>query len=325
MIDLTDARILITGGAGFIGSHLTNKLLACGCQVTVLDDFSTGKEYNIAPFANNPAFRLIKGDIRDLDCCRKAACQMDYILHEAARGSVPRSIKDPATTFDVNATGFSNIITAAQEAGVKKFIYASSSSVYGDNASVKKQEDHLGNLLSPYAVSKRCNELVAMNFSRVYGLKTIGLRYFNVFGPGQQPDGPYAAVIPKFTAALLNGVSPTIYGNGENSRDFTYVDNVVSANILALTNTDPQADNQIYNVGCGNSTSLNELFDILKQILQKHIPETGKVSAEYAPPRKGDILSSLADIGKISKSLGYRADTGIMAGLEKYCLSLLKK
>lgn len=310
-------KILVTGGAGFIGSHLVEALLRNDCQVVVLDNFSTGKKENLAPFSSDRRFTLITGDIRDLETCRKAMESVDYVLHEAALGSVPRSIADPATTFAVNAGGFANILAAARKAGVKRLVYASSSSVYGDEPSPVKREDLIGQALSPYAVSKRCNELLALNFSRVYHFSSIGLRYFNVFGPRQNPDGPYAAVIPKFLAALQSGQSPVIYGDGGNSRDFTYVSNVVEANLLALANTDKQADDTIYNVGCQQSTSINELFGTLKNLLSRPAPGIADIQPVYQAPRAGDIASSLADISKITRLLGYRPEVSLTDGLKK--------
>ncbi len=291
-------KILVTGGAGFIGSHLVDALLKNGNKVVVLDNFSTGFRANLSGAEKSPDFTLIEGDIRNIDDCRMAVDGCDYVLHEAALGSVPRSIAKPEETVDVNVRGFVNIITAAKDAGVKRFIYASSSSVYGDNPDPIKVEDRIGKPLSPYAVSKRCNELFAENFAKVYGLEVIGLRYFNVFGPRQNPDGPYAAVIPKFIKALQNHEQPIIYGDGSTSRDFTHVDNVVSANLLALE-ADASATNEIYNIACGKSTTLNELFTILSAKIYKITPV-------YESARQGDIAHSQADITKAKSLLGYK-------------------
>ncbi len=295
---ITNKKILITGGAGFIGSHLVDALLKNGNKAVVLDNFSTGFRTNLSEAEKNPDFTLIEGDIRNMEDCRKAVEGCDYVFHEAALGSVPRSIAHPEETADVNVRGFVNIITAAKDAGVKRFIYASSSSVYGDNPDEIKTENRIGKPLSPYAVSKRCNELYAENFAHVYGLEVIGLRYFNVFGPRQNPDGPYAAVIPKFIKALQNHEQPVIYGDGSTSRDFTHIDNVVSANLLALE-ADTSACNEIYNIACGESTTLNELFDILSAKIYKTIPV-------YEPARKGDIAHSQADITKAKVKLNYK-------------------
>lgn len=293
---MTDrGKVLVTGGGGFIGSHLTESLLARGFRVTVLDNFSTGFRKNLDRASKDPRFTLLEGDIRDMSVCRRAAENCDFIFHEAALGSVPRSLAHPEETADVNVHGFVNMITAAKECGAGRFIYASSSSVYGDNADAVKTEDRTGVPLSPYAVSKVCNELFAANFSRAYGLDTIGLRYFNVFGARQNPDGPYAAVIPRFIRALKNGERPVIYGDGTNSRDFTHVMNVVNANLLCM---ETKSVNTVYNIACGESTSLNELFRLLSSRI-------GPAEPVYAPPRKGDIAFSLADISKAEKLLGY--------------------
>ena len=310
------SRILVTGGAGFIGSHLAEALLKRGHRVTVLDNFLTGRRENLEPFAGDPAFELIVGDIRDIDDCRKAVDGAEYVLREAALGSVPRSMKDPLTTLEINAGGFSNMIEAARQAGVRRFIYASSSSVYGDDDHVPKREEFTGNALSPYAFSKQSNERTAAMYARVFGMETIGLRYFNVFGPRQSPDGAYAAVIPKFVQKLLKHESPVINGDGSFSRDFTYVDNVVQANLLALTVDDPAAVDQIYNIAGGERTTLNELFTYLREDLAKLEPEIAKVKPEYGPNRAGDIPHSLACIDKAKKLLGYAPEFNVKRGLE---------
>lgn len=309
------SRILVTGGAGFIGSSLVEALLAQGNEVVVLDNFSTGKRENLAPFAANRALTLVEGDIRDLAACRKAVAGADYVLHEAALGSVPRSIKDPAATVEVNVSGFVNVFSAAREAGVKRIVYASSSSVYGDDATSPKVEDRTGRPLSPYAVTKYADELFANNFSRIYEIEAIGLRYFNVYGRRQDPEGAYAAVIPKFAMSLIRHESPVINGDGSISRDFTYIDDVVQANQLALLAKCPEAVNTVCNIACGGNTTLNELFRYLRAALSNFDPEIARVEPQYGPPRFGDILNSRADIGKASRLLGYRPRFDIEAGL----------
>ena len=319
------AAILVTGGAGFIGSALVEALLERGDRVTVLDNFSTGKRENLIPFLKNPDFTLIEGDIRDLETCRKAAAGQDYVLHEAALGSVPRSVKDPLTSLAVNISGFANMMIAARDAGVKRFVYASSSSVYGSDNSPVKQEERTGIPLSPYAITKHTDELIALNFASLYGLETIGLRYFNVFGRRQDPNGAYAAVIPKFTLSLMRHESPVINGDGSFSRDFTYVDNVVSANLLAL-NAAGEAVNRCYNVACGARTTLNELFTLLREFLAESDPQIAGIEVVHGPPRIGDIPHSLADISLASKYLGYRPRWQIREGLREavrwYCRNL---
>ncbi|MDD3118298.1 MAG: SDR family oxidoreductase [Victivallales bacterium] len=312
-----NARILVTGGAGLIGSNLVEVLLAQNNEVVVLDNFMTGKRENLAPFADNPAFTLIEGDIRDMAICRKAVAGMDYVLHEAALGSVPRSIKDPMTSTEVNISGFVNMLFAAQEAKVKRFVYAASSSTYGDSKSLPKVEDKIGKPLSPYAITKYVDELFAENFSRTYGIETIGLRYFNVFGRRQDPYGAYAAVIPKFVMSLMKHESPLINGDGNYSRDFTYVDNVIQANQLALLADKPEAINTVYNVAFGERTTLNELFEYLRSNLAKLDPEIGKIEAQHGSNRQGDIPHSLACIDKARTLLGYEPLFDIKRGLEQ--------
>jgi UDP-N-acetylglucosamine 4-epimerase len=309
------SRVLVTGGAGFIGSNLVETLLKQNNEVVVLDNFMTGKRENLAPYAAHPAFTLIEGDIRDLAMCRKAVAGVDYVLHEAALGSVPRSIKDPMTSTEVNITGFVNMLFAAQEAKVKRFVYAASSSTYGDSPTLPKVEDKIGKPLSPYAITKYVNELYAENFSRLYGIDTIGLRYFNVFGRRQDPYGAYAAVIPKFVMSLIKYESPLINGDGNFSRDFTYVDNVVQANQLALLADRPEALNTVYNVAFGERTTLNELFFHLREFLSALDPEIGRVEPQYGPNRAGDIPHSLADIGKARALLGYDPAFSVKQGL----------
>ena len=313
---LSGKHILVTGGAGFIGSHLAENLLKLNCSVTVLDNFSTGKRENLAALADNKNFRLMEGDIRNMDDCRKALENVDMVLHEAALGSVPRSIKDPVTSTHVNILGFVNMLTASVEAKVERFVYAASSSTYGDSKALPKVEDKIGNPLSPYAITKYVNELYAANFHTLYGIDTVGLRYFNVFGPRQDPAGAYAAVIPKFAKSLLAHKSPVINGDGSYSRDFTFVENVVQANFLALTTEKKEALNTVYNVAFGERTTLNELFLFLREALEKSDPAVKEVSVLYGPERKGDIPHSLASIEKAGILLGYTPRFSVKAGLQ---------
>ena len=312
-----NSRILITGGAGFIGSNLVEKLLAQDNEVVVLDNFATGKRENLQPFANNKKFTLIEGDIRDMGMCRKAVDGIDYVLHEAALGSVPRSIKDPMTSTAVNILGFVNMLYAAQEAKVKRFVYAASSSTYGDSTALPKVEDKIGNPLSPYAITKYVDELYAKNFHDLYGIDTIGLRYFNVFGRRQDPCGAYAAVIPKFVMSLMKHESPVINGDGNYSRDFTYIDNVIQANLRALAVENPEAVNQVYNVAFGERTTLNELFGYLREDLAEFDPEIGKIEPQYGSTRAGDIPHSLASIEKAATLLGYKPEYSVKSGLKE--------
>lgn len=311
------SRVLVTGGAGFIGSNLVETLLAQDNEVVVLDNFMTGKRENLAPYATHPAFTLIEGDIRNLAMCRKAVDGVDYVLHEAALGSVPRSIKDPMTSTEVNITGFVNMLFAAQEAKVRRFVYAASSSTYGDSAALPKEEDKIGKPLSPYAITKYVNELYAENFSRLYGIETIGLRYFNVFGRRQDPYGAYAAVIPKFVMSLMKYESPVINGDGNFSRDFTYVDNVVQVNQLALLANRSDAVNTVYNVAFGERTTLNELFRYLREYLAVFDPAIARVKPIYGPNRVGDIPHSLASIDKARNRLGYEPKYSVRRGLKE--------
>ena len=314
---IENSRILITGGAGFIGSNLTEKLLGQNNKVTVLDNFSTGKRENLRPFEQNPDFRLIEGDIRDLETCREAVRGADYVLHEAALGSVPRSVKDPMTSTAVNILGFVNMLYAAQEAKIRRFVYASSSSVYGDSPVLPKTEDAIGKPLSPYAITKYADELFAGNFHDLYGIDTVGLRFFNVFGRRQDPAGAYAAVIPKFIQCLIRHERPVINGDGSFSRDFTYVENVVQVHELALLAEKPEAVNQVYNVAFGERTTLNELFAYLREELSAFDPEISKLEPVYGPGRPGDIPHSLADIGKAEKLLGYAPEYSVREGLKR--------
>ncbi len=313
----TDKAILITGCAGFIGSNLCKALLDNGNQVTGLDNFSTGKRQNMAQFFNHPQFDFIEGDIRDPETCRTACRNVSHVLHQAALGSVPRSIKDPMTTHDVNINGFLNMIIAARDAGVSRFIYAASSSTYGDSPRMPKVEEVIGKPLSPYAITKYVNELYADIFSKTYGMETIGLRYFNVFGRHQDPAGAYAAVIPKFVLQLLRHESPTINGDGSFSRDFTYIDNVVEANFRAIATGNTDAVNTIYNVAYGERTTLNELFVLLKQFLSAHDPAISRIPIRYGPAREGDVPHSLASIEKARKLLGYDPQFDIKRGLHE--------
>ena len=317
MKTLTNSRVLVTGGAGFIGSNLVEELLKLDNEVTVLDNFATGKMRNLLSFVETKNFRLIVGDIRNMDDCRKAIDGQDYVLHEAALGSVPRSIKDPMTSTAVNILGFVNMLYAAQEAKVKRFVYAASSSTYGDSQTLPKVEDKIGKPLSPYAITKYVDELYAGNFHNLYGIDTIGLRYFNVFGRRQDPFGAYAAVIPKFVMSLIKHESPVINGDGSYSRDFTYVDNVVQANLLALTVDNPAAINQVYNVAFGERTTLNELFTYLREDLSSFDSKIAKVEAKYGPNRAGDIPHSLASIDKARNLLGYAPLFSVRQGLEQ--------
>jgi len=311
------SKILVTGGAGFIGSNLIEALLKQDNQVVCLDNFATGKRENIIPFLKDPNFSLIEGDIRNLADCSKACEGMEFILHQAALGSVPRSINDPITTNDVNVGGFVNMLVAARDAGIKRFVYAASSSTYGDHPALPKQEDIIGRPLSPYAITKYVNELYARVFADLYGIETIGLRYFNVFGKRQDPDGAYAAVIPKFIKSLINGESPVINGDGTQSRDFTYVENVVRINQLALLTRSPEAINTVYNVAFGENTSLNELYNQLTGFLSALNPSIAGIRPNYGPPRQGDVMHSLASIDKARKLLNYNPEYSLQTGLEQ--------
>ena len=311
------SKILITGGAGFIGSNLVEHFLGKGHQVVVLDNFATGHRHNIEQHYNNPDFTLIEGDIRNNADCQKAVEGVDYVLHQAALGSVPRSIKDPQTSNEVNVTGFLNMLVAARDAGVKRFIYAASSSTYGDSASLPKVEDVIGKPLSPYAITKYVNELYADIFSKTYGLETIGLRYFNVFGRRQDPNGAYAAVIPLFVKKFMNHESPVINGAGDYSRDFTYVDNVIQMNERAMTIDNPDAINTVYNTAVGDRTTLNQLVGYLKEFLTEYDAEIAKVEIVHGPNRQGDIPHSLASIDKARQLLGYEPTHVIREGLKE--------
>lgn len=315
---IQEKTILITGGAGFIGSNLCEYFLRSGNTVICLDNFSTGYRKNIQEFLTDSNFLLIEGDIRDLETCKKAVKGVDYVLHQAALGSVPRSISDPITSNEVNVSGFLNMLVASKEAKVKRFIYAASSSTYGDSDVLPKVEEYIGKPLSPYAITKYVNELYADVFSKTYGIETIGLRYFNVFGKNQDPNGAYAAVIPKFVKQLINLESPTINGDGNFSRDFTYIDNVIQMNELAITIKDvPEAINTVYNTACGERTSLNELVKYLKEYLSVYNDKISQVQVIYGENRMGDIPHSLASIEKAKKRLGYNPKYKVEAGLKK--------
>ncbi len=312
-----DTLFLVTGGAGFIGSNISETLLDMGYKVRVLDNFSTGKRENIANMLDNNNFQLIEGDIRDIDACKEACKNVDYVLHQAALGSVPRSIEDPKTSNDVNITGTLNMMIAARDNSVKRFVYASSSSVYGDEVNLPKVEDRVGKPLSPYAITKKVNELYARNFFELYGLQTIGLRYFNVFGRRQDANSAYAAVIPIFVKALLNNIAPKINGDGKQSRDFTYIDNVVQANLKACLAGD-EAVGEVFNIANGGRVYLNDLYDIICRLLEKDIKPV------YGPDRKGDIKHSNADITKARKYLGYNPEINVDDGLKR-CIQWYKE
>lgn len=313
------SRILITGGAGFIGSNLCEAMLQDGHEVICLDNFSTGKIENIQPLLENypKKFQLITGDIRNMEHCRKAVVGVKYVLHQAALGSVPRSIKDPITTNEVNISGFLNMLVAARDEGVKRFIFAASSSTYGDSEGLPKVEDVIGKPLSPYAITKYVNELYADVFARTYGMEYIGLRYFNVFGRKQDPNGAYAAVIPLFVKSLMKHESPVVNGDGENSRDFTYIDNVILMNKLAMTTENPEALNTIYNTAFGERTTLNQMVNCLKEILATYDPKIKDIAIVYGPNRAGDIPHSLASIEKARNLLGYDPQFNLKAGLRE--------
>src|SRR6185312_2489115 len=310
--DLKDTSFLITGGAGFIGGHIAEYLLKNGAgKVRVIDNFSNGFQSNLDVLRKYNAFEFFEGDIRDLETCRKASEGIDYISHQAALGSVPRSIKDPSNTNDVNVGGFVNILKAAVDNNVRQFVYASSSSVYGDEPTLPKKEDRIGNCLSPYAVSKRADELYADVFSKVYSIPVLGFRYFNIFGPRQDPDGPYAAVIPLFVKAIMNHNSAFINGDGEQTRDFTFVENAVQINIRGMLTTNREAKNKVYNVALGENYSVNYLYNFIKEYLHSDIEPI------HREPREGDIRNSLADISLAKKLLGYEPTRRFEEGLKE--------
>ena len=310
-------RILVTGGAGFIGSNTCDTLLNEKHQVVCLDNFLTGRRENIAKAIENPNFTLIEGDIRSFEMCENAVKDCDLVLHLAALGSVPRSINDPITTNDININGFLNILTATRNAGIKRFVFAASSSTYGDSKELPKVEDRIGKPMSPYAITKYVGELYADVFAKVYGMEFIGLRYFNVFGRRQDPEGAYAAVIPKFIQSLLKHEAPVINGDGSFSRDFTYIDNVVNINLQALFTSQKEAINQIYNVACGEATTLNQLYDYLRTALGAEHPEILEINPIYQEVRSGDIPHSLASIEKAKLLLSYDPQINIKEGITR--------
>ncbi|WP_108868354.1 SDR family oxidoreductase [Aquimarina aquimarini] len=314
---LRSSKILVTGAAGFIGSNLCEALLNNGSTVIGLDNFATGHKKNLSVCDKNSNFTFIEGDIRNLDDCHKACDGVDFVLHQAALGSVPRSINDPITSNDVNVGGFLNMLIASRDAGVKRFVYAASSSTYGDSESMPKIEEKIGKPLSPYAITKYVNELYADNFKRTYGLDTVGLRYFNVFGRKQDPDGAYAAVIPKFVMQFMKYESPVINGDGQFSRDFTYIDNVVQMNLRSMISDNPEALNNVYNTAYGERTTLNELTTLLKEYLSEFDAKIADVEVKYGPERKGDIPHSLASIDKARTLLEYNPEYDIKSGLKE--------
>lgn len=310
---------LVTGGAGFIGSHLVETLLRLGQRVRCLDNLATGHRRNLAEAArgNEERFEFVEGDLRDLEACRKACAGAEVVLHQAALGSVPRSIEDPLTSHGANVTGFVNLLWAAREAGVRRVVYASSSSVYGDHPELPKVEERIGRQLSPYAVTKYADELYAGVFGKAYGMELLGLRYFNVFGPRQDPDGPYAAVIPRWFRALLRGEPVFVNGDGSTSRDFCHVDNVVQANLLAATVEERAAIGEVYNVAVGERTTLGELFAILQEQAARFRPAAAGARVVHRPFREGDVLHSLADVGKARRLLGFQPEMRVREGLER--------
>ncbi|GAB3508469.1 SDR family oxidoreductase [Emticicia fontis] len=309
---LEDKSFLVTGGAGFIGSNIVEYLLKFKAKkVRVLDNFATGSRENLKDFVDNPALEILEGDIRDLSTCQAACKDIDYITHQAALGSVPRSIQDPITTNEVNITGFLNMLVAARDNKAKRFVYAASSSTYGDSKELPKREDRIGAPLSPYAITKLVNELYANIFANLYNIQTIGLRYFNIFGPKQSPTGPYAAVIPLFIQSAKENNPPFINGDGETSRDFTFVENAVQANILSLLTEEPNNINQVYNVACGERITLNQLWETINSINESDIKPI------YRETRSGDIKHSLADISKSRTLLGYDPKVSVRDGIER--------
>ena len=316
-IDLTGKKILVTGGSGFIGANLCEALLEKKNAVVCLDNFATGKRENLTQLLKNPNFTLIEGDIRNLEDCMKATTGVDYVLHQAALGSVPRSIKDPITSNAANVGGFLNMLVASRDNGVQRFVYAASSSTYGDSEAMPKVEAVIGKPLSPYAVTKYVNELYADVFSKTYGLETIGLRYFNVFGRKQDPNGAYAAVIPKFVSQLMAGEAPVINGDGNYSRDFTYIDNVIQANLLSLVTTNEKAINTVYNVAYGDRNTLKDLMGYLKEYLSEFDAKIANVAVKHGPNRVGDIPHSHASVDKAQQLLNYNPQFSLQQGLKE--------
>ena len=313
----TTSTVLVTGAAGFIGSNLVERLLSGGYQVKALDNFATGHKKNIEAFFENENFHFTEGDIRDLKTCQDACKNVDFILHQAALGSVPRSINDPITSNDVNVGGFLNMLVAAKENNVKRFVYAASSSTYGDSIALPKKEDKIGKPLSPYAVTKLVNEVYADVFQKVYGLDTIGLRYFNVFGRRQDPNGAYAAVIPKFVMQLMKYESPVINGDGTFSRDFTYIDNVIQMNLRAIETDNQEAINQVYNTAVGDRISILEMAELLRSMLAEYDPKIAEIEIKHGPNRKGDVPHSLASIKKAQEKLNYQPTHVFKDGLKE--------
>ncbi len=314
---LGSSKVLVTGAAGFIGSNLCEALLEKGSTVVGLDNFATGHKKNLSAIKDHSNFTFIEGDIRNLDDCHKACANVDFVLHQAALGSVPRSINDPITSNDVNVGGFLNMLVASRDSGVKRFIYAASSSTYGDSKALPKEEDKIGKPLSPYAITKYVNELYADNFKKTYDLDTIGLRYFNVFGRKQDPNGAYAAVIPKFVMQFMDHESPQINGDGSFSRDFTYIDNVIQMNMLAIVSDNQEALNNVYNTAFGERTTLNELVTLLKEYLSEFDSGIATVEVKNGPERKGDVPHSLASVEKAKNLLGYDPQFDIKSGLKE--------
>lgn len=311
------APVLVTGGAGFIGGHLCDALVQQGHMVRCLDDLSTGAERNIAHLIGHERFRFVKGDIRSVDDVRQAMQGVGTVLHLAALGSVPRSIADPLATHAVNLTGFLNVVTAAHKAGVQRVVYASSSSVYGDSSELPKQEHRVGRPLSPYAVTKAANETYAGVFHRLHGMSIIGLRFFNVFGERQDPEGPYAAAIPRFIRSLLRHEPPTIHGDGLQSRDFTYVGNAVQAMLTAMRTNDPACAGEVFNVACGERTTVLDLVHVLRDELALIDPAVAGVGVVHGAARQGDVRDSLADVSKARDLLGFAATYGLRQGLQR--------
>ncbi len=314
---INNKNVLVTGGAGFIGSNLCEALLQNNNTVTCLDNFITGNKKNISSHLENPKFKLIEGDIRDLKDCEAAVKGNEIVLHQAALGSVPRSIADPSTTNEININGFLNMLIATQNEGIKRFVYAASSSTYGDSKELPKIEENIGMPLSPYAVTKYVNELYAHVFSNLHGLETIGLRYFNVFGRKQDPNGAYAAAIPKFIKAFMNHESPKINGDGSQTRDFTYIDNVIQANLLAGSTNNKEALNKVYNIACGDQSILIELVEKLRTLLSSFDPKIKEIKINHGPERVGDVKYSLASIEKAKTLIQYNPTHDVNKGLEE--------